>query len=125
MTPIAEKILDLLTPQAGNWALPAAMSGAKPGVNDRALPRHPVPPTRQSCQLRIEASVVPALLENESDSGFAVMVDRLYGLEVGKRIELRTDEGWLPLQIVYVQEVAKPLDADARRDFRFRLGLKR
>ena len=125
MIPIAQQILDLLSPRAKDWIVPTAMPAVKPSAHDRASPRHPVPSARRFCELRDGTSVVPASLENESDSGFAVMVDRLYGLEAGKMIELRTDEGWLPVQIVYVQEVAKPLDADGAWGLRFRLGLKR
>ena len=125
MIPIAQQILGLLTPRARDWAVPTVMPPVKPSAHDRESPRHPVPPARQSCELRSGSTVVPVSLENESNTGFAVLANHLCGLKAGKMVELRTEEGWLPVQIVYVQEVARPHDVDGTCEFRFRLGLKR
>ena len=125
MSTIAEKIFDLLTPRGKNWRVPTLIPPAKPNTYDRESPRRPVPRARQSCELRIGGSVVPALLENESAGGFAVTIDPLDGLEAGKMIEFHEEEGWLPVQVVHVEEIAKPLGANGKREVRLRLGLKR
>jgi len=65
-----------------------------------------------------------ASLINESIDGFAVLIDRLDGLKVGKKVELHTNMGWFKVQIVYINKAARPNDAAPECDTWFRLGMQ-
>ena len=80
----------------------------KPCRDDRKSPRNRVPDARQSCELRVGNDVLPALLVNESRGGFAVLIDRLEGLECGKKVKLHTDMGWFKVRIMHTEKVAPP-----------------
>ena len=84
---------------------------SKPRIEDRKSCRVEVPPSRQACELKVGADVVSARLVNESRGGFAVLVDRLNGIKVGKKVELRTTTGRFRVRVVYIKKVARPKDA--------------
>ena len=88
------------------------------------MPLYTVPQARQSCELKVGANVLSASLVNESKAGFAVLIDRLDGLKVGKKVELHTNMGWFMVRIVYISKVAPPRDAAPECDSWFRLGMK-
>jgi hypothetical protein len=72
--------------------------------NQRLSFRCTVADTRQRCELRIGADVLPATLLDESAGGFGVLVERLAGLEVNQTAELRTDTGWSLVRVVHLSE---------------------
>jgi hypothetical protein len=98
---------------------------AKTGRDARRSCRLPVPPVHQPCELKVKANVLPAALVNESETGFAVLTDRLDGLEIGEEVELHTDAGWMPVQIVYVEKVAPCAYSATKCDTLFQLGVKK
>ena len=87
--------------------------------------RNQVPQARQSCELKVGAEVVPALLVDESRGGFAILIDRLEGLKSGKRAKLHTDTGWFEVRIVYVRKAAPPPGSASKSDTWFRAGLRK
>jgi len=127
MNPIAKKMFDIFGSEEAltDEATAGAKAAAKPGINDRASCRYIVPPKRQPCELKINANVVPASLENESNGGFAVLTDQLDGIKAGKKVELHVDKGWFTVRVVYVQEISDPLNTNPNRRRRSRLGLKK
>jgi hypothetical protein len=96
----------------------------KPGINDRKSCRRKVPQARQSCELKIGANVLSASLVDESNDGFSVLIDRLDGLKVGKKVELHVDAGSFVVRIVYINKVAPPRKAAPECDSWFQLGVK-
>jgi hypothetical protein len=110
--PAAQPVL----PEKTSWA---------PGRDERRSERCAVPPDRRTCELKVGPRVLPALLADESDGGFAVVVDNLADLKAGKKVKLHTEWGWFTVQIVYVRKVARPANADSKSDCWFRLGLKK
>lgn len=120
-----QKILNLFAFRAKRPQTAAAKRSARSGIDERKSTRLPVPMSRQACRLRVDGNVLAAKLENESEGGFGVVVDLIDGLDVGKMIELCTDDCWLPVQIIHIEEVARPVDTIGRREVRLRLGLKR
>ena len=66
-----------------------------------------------------------ASLVNESKDGFAVLIDRLDGLKIGKKAELHTDMGRFTVRIVYIDKVGQPIDAAFKSDCWFRVGMKK
>ena len=97
---------------------------ATPRRDERKSGRCKVPPARQACAVKVEGNVLTASLENDSKDGFAVLIDRLDLLKVGKKVELRTEMGWFVVRIVYINQVARPKDAAPECDSWFRLGVK-
>ncbi len=93
--------------------------------DERKSRRSRVQQGRQSCELKVGADLLPALLVDESRGGFAVLIDRLEGLKSGKRVKLRTDMGWFKVRVIYVKKAARPAHADSNSDCWFRLGLKK
>ena len=83
-----------------------------------------MPQARQSCELKVGTKVLSASLVNESKGGFAVLIDRLDGLKIGKKVELHTNTGWFTVRIVYINKVAPPENAAPECDSWFRLGMK-
>jgi hypothetical protein len=98
---------------------------AKPGRDARRARRLPVPPAHQPCELRVKPKILAAALVNESETGFAVLIDRLDGLAVGEEVDLHTDSGWIPVQIVYIEEVAPCAYTATKCDTLFQLGVKK
>ena len=99
-----------------------------PGREDRKSSRIAVPAARQSCELKVGDDLLSALLVDESRGGFAVLIDRLEGIELGKKADLRTDRGWFKVRIVYIAEAAPhahPAHSDPKCDSWFRLGLRK
>ena len=97
----------------------------KPSRDDRRSCRCMVPQARQSCELKVGANVLPASLIDESEGGFAVLIDCLDGLKSGKKVKLHTNMVWFTVRIVYVNKAAGPAHADPKCDSWFRLGLKK
>jgi hypothetical protein len=98
---------------------------AKPGRDERRSCRIPVLPDHQPCELKIDAKILAAALINESETGLAVLIDRLDGLKIGKEVELHTDAGSMPVQIVYIKKVAPCAYSATKCDTLFQLGVKR
>jgi hypothetical protein len=98
---------------------------AKPGPDQRKSRRRTVPKVRQSCKVKVGIKVLSALLVNESHGGFAILIDHLDSLTVGKKIELHTDMGGFLVRIVYIKTIARPKDATAKCDSWFQLGMKK
>lgn len=96
-----------------------------PSRNNRKSCRIAVPDARQSCELKVGAHLLSALLVDESKGGFSIMVDCLEGIKSGKRANLHTDMGWFKVRIVYIKKVARPAHADPKCDCWFRLGLRK
>jgi hypothetical protein len=65
-----------------------------------------------------------AVLANESKRGFAVLVDRLDGLQVGEKLELHTEWGRFKVQVVFINGVAPPEDAAPQCASWFQIGMK-
>lgn len=106
-------------------AVTAMKPTAKPSRDKRRSSRRTMTMARQSCELRVGARVLSALLVNESHGGFAVLIDRLCWLEVGKKVELHTDMGWFMARIIYINKVARPKAAASKCDSWFQLGMKK
>lgn len=106
-----------------------AMAGPKPiGTprrDDRKSCRNVVPQARQSCELKTASNVLPALLVNESQGGFAVLIDGLDGIKIGKKVELHTDMGWFTVRVIYASKVASPNNVAPKGDAWYRLGIKK
>lgn len=98
---------------------------ASPGREDRRSPRYSVPLAQQPCVLEIDANALPASLVDMSEGGFAVLVERLEGLKIGKQIKLKTDMGCFTVHITYINEVAPPKKATSDADCYYRLGMKK
>jgi hypothetical protein len=98
---------------------------SKPEQDKRRSSRRTIPKARQSCELKVGARVLSALLVNESHGGFAVLIDRLCWLEVGKKVEVHTDMGWFMARIIYINKVARPKAATSKCDSWFQLGMKK
>jgi hypothetical protein len=75
--------------------------------------------------VQVGSNVLPALLLDESENGFGVLIDRLDGLQSGKKIKLHTNYGWFTVRIVYINEIARPKDAPPGSDTWFKLGIKK
>jgi hypothetical protein len=90
--------------------------------------RCPVTDARRHGELTVGSEVLAARLLDESAGGFAVLIDRLAGLEVGKTAELSTDAGRFAVRVMHVTQVdsteADGEPADQQPPF-FRLGLLR
>jgi hypothetical protein len=97
----------------------------KPGPCGRMAHRNRVPQAHQPCELKVDANILPAALVNESKTGFAVLIDCLDGLEIGKEVELHTDLGWFTAQIVYISEVVPCGCFVNKCDSLFQLGVKK
>lgn len=107
-------------------ATPAKETAAQLSRDDRKSTRCNVPPTRQACTLKVGGNLVPALVVDKSAGGFAVLIDNLDGLKVGTKSELQTDSGKFKIRIVYINKVARPLNAPAgSSDSWYRLGTKK
>jgi hypothetical protein len=127
MDPIAKKMPDVYVLEEDSTDEPivtATKSIAKQRRDDRKSSRCTVPPARQPCELKVGANISSASLVNESKDGFAVLIDRLDGLKVGKKVELRTDVGWFMVRIAYINQVAPPRNAAPKCDSWFRVGMK-
>jgi hypothetical protein len=100
----------------------------KRGRDERRSHRHVVPQARQPCEVKIGANVLSASLLNESESGFAVLVNRLDGLKIGQKVQLYTKPKWITVRVVHIEQVARPKDASPSNrecDHWFRLGMKK
>jgi hypothetical protein len=98
---------------------------ARPRRDQRKATRYPVQPEHQFCELQVGDNVLSTLLVNESQTGFAVMADRLSGLKTGNKVRLHTHKGWFTVEIVYIREIAPPRDVDLSVEVLFWLGLKK
>lgn len=96
--------------------------------DDRKSFRCPVADTRQQCELKVGRDMLSARLLDESAGGFAVLVERLAGIEVEQIIHLRTNSGAFIVRVVHVAEVVLPDDDETPVGSEaswFRLGLLR
>jgi hypothetical protein len=107
--------------QAAAEGQPVAMLGR----DQRKSSRQAVPSSRQTCELKVGANLISAVVVNESQGGFAVLASSLEGLKIGKKAQLHTDAGWFTVRVVYVNKVAAPKKTDRDCDSWFRLGLKK
>jgi hypothetical protein len=120
----SEGATDTKPQTTANKTITGSKSIAKSSIDDRKSHRYTVPQEHRSCELKVGGNVLSAALVNESKTGFAVLIDRLDGLEVGEKVELNTDMGRFTVQIVYVSEVAPPEYATQCKSL-FRLGVKK
>jgi hypothetical protein len=74
-------------------------------LNQRKSSRYPVSVARTRCELRVNSQILPAMLLNESHSGFGVLVGKLPSISRNQRAQLHTDCGWFDCRIVHVMEV--------------------
>jgi hypothetical protein len=93
--------------------------------DERKSNRIPVKPEHQFCELQVESNALSALLVNESQTGFAVLTDRLCDLKAGSKVRLHTSKGWYTVAIVYIREVAPPRDVELSVETLYWLGLKK
>jgi hypothetical protein len=98
---------------------------AESGPEERRSCRVPVLPDHQPCELKVDAKILAAALINESETGLAVLIDRLDGLEIGKEVELLTDAGPITVQVVYIEKVAPCASSVTKCDTLFQLGVKK
>jgi hypothetical protein len=96
-----------------------------PGREGRKSPRWKVSKDQQLCGVRIGNEILPGSLIDESDGGFALVVDAASHLKVGQKIELNTYQGWCKVRIVHVKQVAPPKDAAIQANSCLRLGIKK
>jgi Flp pilus assembly protein TadD len=89
----------------------------------RESPRHVVPPLHRLCELTVQDKVLPASLIEESNGGFAVLIDHLGGLKVGDKVRFRTKAGWFMVRIVYINSINCLDCPNHEDDSRFRVGL--
>lgn len=110
-------------------SLAGAMAGIKalsqPGIEERRSLREKVPPERQPCEIEARGKVLSALLVNESEGGFALLVEEGEGLKVGKKVELRTNTLSFTVRVVYLRKIARPENACSKSDSWFRVGVKK
>ncbi len=126
MRSIAQNMPNLLVPEEDlpDEAITGTKLLAKPGRDERKSCRGTVPQARQACELKVGTNLLSASLVNESKDGFSVLLDRLDGLKVGKKVELHTNIGWFVVRIVYISKVTPPKNAAPGCDSWFRLGMK-
>jgi hypothetical protein len=107
----------------------AATAGTTPPAQasqfERRAPRIPVPQVHQPCELKTQANIFGAALINESDTGFAVLIDRLDGLDIGVEVELHTDTEWMAVEIVYIKKVIPCASSVTKCDSLFQLGVRK
>jgi hypothetical protein len=115
-SPLTDLANDVITCSKLRW---------QPSREERKSDRCPVPQSRQSCEVKVGASVLSASLVNESQSGFGVLIDRLEGIKAGKKVELHTKTGWVTVRVVYVKKVAAPRNTTSKSDAWFWLGMKK
>ena len=96
----------------------------KPGRDDRKSHRRTVEPSHRACEVKVGSNALSATLVNESKDGFAVLMNCVDGLKMGKKVELLTKMGRFTVRIVYIKKVARP-DHTAKSDSWFRLGVKK
>jgi hypothetical protein len=126
MSPTSQKSLDSVPQgQAAERTAPGEEPAVMLGRDQRKSSRQPVPSSRQPCELKVGANVISAVLVNESQGGFGVLVSSLEGVKIGKKAQLRIDAGWFTVRIVYINKAAPPQKTDVKCDAWFRLGLKR
>jgi hypothetical protein len=104
------------------------MSKQTKSQDQRKTFRCTVAESRQCCELKVGDETLPARLLDESLGGFAVLVDRLAGLEVDRTAELSTDAGWFLVRVVHVAEADPPEGEEVAAEEPatwFRLGLLR
>jgi hypothetical protein len=126
MSPTSQKSLDFV-PQgrAAEKTAPEEEPVVMLGRDQRKSSRQAVPSSRQPCELKIGANVISAVLVNESQGGFGVLVSSLEGVKIGKKVQLRIDAGWFTVRVVYINKAAPPQKTDVKCDVWFRLGLKK
>jgi hypothetical protein len=73
--------------------------------NDRKSSRLPTSTERVPCELMLGSVVLPAMLLNESQKGFGVLVGGIPSISNNQRAHLHNYRGWFDCQIVYVLEV--------------------
>ena len=75
--------------------------------------------------MKVGGKILPAALIDESETGLAVLTDRLDGLEVGREVELHTDAGAIAVQIVYINKVASYAYRVTKCNTLYQLGVKK
>ena len=77
-------------------------------VEERKSPRCPTSASRHHCVLKLGSVILPAMLLDESSSGFGVLVNGLPSISANQRVQLRTNRSWFDCRIVHVTEVVPP-----------------
>lgn len=90
--------------------------------DQRKSSRHPVPESRQRCEVKIEGEILPAWLLDESAGGFAVLVSSVGAEILNQRIELRVDGMYFDVRVAHVAEVVPKTSVSGKGPW-FRLGL--
>jgi hypothetical protein len=125
MTSIFQAVLEFFAPQGVPTDYPTGTRPlAKRGQEERRSGRCRVPKERQPCELKVGDNVLSGLLANESKRGFAVLIDRLDGLKVGEKVELRTEWGRFKVRVVFVNSVVPPDDVASDSASWFQVGMK-
>jgi hypothetical protein len=60
---------------------------------------------RSRCELMLGSTLLPAMLLNESQGGFAVLVGGVPSISANQKIKLRCQRGWFDARIVHTGEV--------------------
>lgn len=94
------------------------------GRDQRRSSRHPVPESRQRCEVKINEEVLPAWLVDESTGGFAVLVSNVGTGLINQKIELHTDGIFFDVRVAHVTEVIPRISVSGKGPW-FRLGLRR
>jgi hypothetical protein len=98
------------------------------GRDERKSYRCAVADPCHPCELKSQTDLLSAWLLDQSAGGFAVLVERLAGVEVEQIAHLHTDAGWFIVRVVHIAEVNPPEDDEMPADREapwFRLGLLR
>jgi hypothetical protein len=98
---------------------------AKTGRALRKSSRLSVREASQPCELKVEATVLPAALMNESRTGFSVLLDCRDGLQVGGKVELRTAAGHVSGEIVYIRKITSCAYSATKCNTLFQVGVKK
>jgi len=102
------------------------MSNARKKSQDqRQSYRIPVTTVRRGCELTVGDQTLSARLLDQSAGGFAVLVDRLAGLDVDHMAQLATDSGSYSVRVVHIAELPGADSLSGGVKTIYRLGLSR
>lgn len=90
--------------------------------DQRKSSRHPVPKSRQRCEVKIAGEIRPAWLLDESAGGFAVLVSSVDAEILNQRIGLHIDGMYFDVRVAHVAEVVPRISVSGNGPW-FRLGL--
>jgi hypothetical protein len=93
--------------------------------DDRKSVRGKVPQDCRECKLKVGDDFYSASLVNESEDGFALLVDCPDVLKVGNKVEIHTYQGRFNVRVVYLKPTASLGNNIKNNNTSFRLGIKK